>query len=220
MRLLKAVLLTKKADKMTDTKRLKLQQARLRELISYAVQNSPYFERLYADVDENTPLFQLPITNKAEMMVNFDYWMTDREITRKKVDAFMADINNVGKKIEGKYLVYCTSGSTGNPCIILYDDTTINVSSAIGVLRSFARKQDMKAFLKSGRKNMALFADNGFYLGCNSVRYQLRKMPWKKSTMRTYDVRNTQGDICAVLNKFKPAMIGSYPTALELLADE
>ena len=46
---------------------------------------------------------------------------------------------------------------------------------AIGVLRSFARKRDMSAFLKSGGKTMALFADNGFYLGCGSVRYNLKQ---------------------------------------------
>ena len=53
-------------------------------------------------------------------------------------------------------MVYTTSGSTGNPCIVLYDETTINVSSAISVLRSFAGKQDMKAFIKQGKKNVVL----------------------------------------------------------------
>ncbi len=76
--LLKAMALTYKADKMTDCERTKLQQKRLRELIAYAKNNSPYFARLYQDVDENTPLSELPPTNKIALMEHFDEWMTDR----------------------------------------------------------------------------------------------------------------------------------------------
>lgn len=218
--LFKAMALTKKADKMTEKERQDLQQKRLQELIAYVKANSPYFAKLYQDLDETMPLSSFPATNKVEMMSHFDEWMTDRSITREKVDGFMSDTSNVGTKLDGKYLVYSTSGSTGNPCIVLYDDTTINVSSAIGVLRSYARKEDMSAFLKSGKKTMALFADNGFYLGCGSVKYNLKKMPWKKNKMKTFDVRKPTSEIVNVLNEYQPSMIGCYPTAMELLASE
>lgn len=218
--LLEAIYLTHKADKMTNEQRHDLRQQRLKELIAYAKANSPYFAELYRDTDENTPLSALPVTNKAAMTANLDRWLTDRRLTRDMIERFMSDASNVGRKLCGKYLVYTTSGSTGTPCIVLYDDTTINVSSAIGVLRSFARKEDMKAFIKSGGKTLALFADNGFYLGCGSVRYNLRKMPWKKAQMKTCDVRKPTEEIVEVLNGFQPSMIGCYPTALELLASE
>ena len=218
--LIQAMALTKKADSMTPEQRNALQQKRLRELVKYAKANSPYFAEAYKDVDENTPLTSLPVTNKATMMENFDRWMTDRSITREKVDAFMSDLSNVGKKLDGKYLVYTTSGSTGNPCIVLYDDSTVNVSSAIGVLRSFARPEDMTAFMKAGKKTLALFADNGFYLASGSVKYNLRKMPWKKKHMKTCEVRKPTAEIVSFLNDYQPSMVGCYPTALEVLAAE
>lgn len=218
--LLKALALTKRADRMGNSERVALQQKRLKELISYVKVNSPYFAALYEHIDENAPLSALPVTNKKEMMIHFDQWMTDRSITKAKVEHFMSDISNVGTKLDGKYLVYTTSGSTGNPCVVLYDESTINVSSAIGVIRSFARKEDMTAFIKSGKKTIALFADNGFYLGCGSVRYNLRKMPWKKNVMKTFEVRKPTDEIVNVLNEFQPSMIGCYPTAMEVLADE
>lgn len=218
--LFKAMALTNKADKMTDKERLELQQNRLRELITYVKENSPYFSKLYKEIDVNAPLSAFPATNKLDLMAHFDEWMTDREVTKEKIDHFMSDVSNVGTKFEGKYLVYSTSGSTGNPCIVLYDDTTINVSSAIGVSRSFARKQDMKKFMKHGKKTMALFADDGFYLGCGSVKFNLRKMPWKKNKMKTCDVRKPMQEIVNTLNEFQPSMLGSYPTALELIASE
>lgn len=218
--LLKAMYLTHKAEKMAVKKRKALQQKRLQELVSYAKANSPYYAELYKEIGENFELTDLPVTNKVEMMEHFEQWMTDRSITKEKVNDFMADLSNVGRKMDGKYLVYTTSGSTGNPCIVLYDETTINVASAIGVLRSFARKEDMKAFIKQGKKNVALFAEGGFYLASGSVKYNLRKMPWKKKMMKSYDVRNKTQDIVDMLNEYQPTMIGSYPTALELLAYE
>ena len=218
--LLNALALIRTADKMTEKERYHLQQRRLKEFITYVKGKSPYFATLYKSADENTPLSALPATNKTEMMAHFDEWLTDRNITIDKIDSFMSDLSNVGRKLDGKYLVYTTSGSTGKPCIMLYDDTTINISSAIGVLRSFARKQDMKAFLKSGGKTIALFADNGFYLGCGSVRYNLRRMPWKKRKMKTCDVRKPIPEIVDLLNDFQPSMIGSYPTFMEILASE
>jgi len=218
--LLKAMALIRKADRMTDQERLVLQQSRLKELIAYVKENSPYFSELYKGIDKSAILSALPTTNKAGMKAHFDEWLTDRTITKEKVDSFMSDLSNVGRKLDGKYLVYTTSGSTGNPCIVLYNDTTINVSSAIGVSRSFARKQDMKRFMRHGGKTIALFADNGFYLGCGSVRYNLRKMPWKKNKMKTCDVRKPMQDIVSMLNEFQPSMIGSYPTTLELVTLE
>lgn len=218
--LLKAMYLTYKAMGMPKNERIGLQQRRLQDLISYAKANSPYYAELYKEIGEEFSLTDLPVTNKADMMEHFDQWMTDRSITRKRVDEFMSDISNVGRKMDGKYLVYTTSGSTGNPCIVLYDETTINVSSAISVLRSFARKQDMKAFTKQGKKNVALFAEGGFYLASGSVKYNMQKMPWKKKVMKSFDVRKKTQDIVDMLNEYQPTMIGSYPTALELLAYE
>lgn len=218
--LLKALWLVHKADRMTDAKRLELQQSRFAELISYVRENSPYFSKLYEGINSTALLSNFPATNKTQLMEHFNDWLTDRSITKEKVELFMSDVSNIGKELGGNYLVYSTSGSTGLPCLVLYDKTSINVSSAIGVLRSFARKEDMSAFMKSGKKTLALFADDGFYLGCGSVKYNLRKMPWKKNRMKTLDVRKPISEIVTILNDYQPSMIGCYPTAMELLAAE
>ena len=43
-------------------------------------------------------------------------------------------------------MVFTTSGSTGNPLVTLCDDTTNNVMGGIAACRSYARKEDLKAF--------------------------------------------------------------------------
>ena len=63
-----------------------------------------------------------------EMMKHFDNWVTDRNINLKRVEEFTSDIENVGRMIDNKYLIFKTSGSTGNPATLLYDKRNIDVS--------------------------------------------------------------------------------------------
>ena len=110
----KALYLTHRADKMTDAARMALQQSRLRELIAYAKENSPYFSALYREVNEDTPLDTLPVTNKAEMTEHFDAWMTDRAITRKKVDAFKRG-QKAGRQIPGLHNLRLNGNALHHP---------------------------------------------------------------------------------------------------------
>ena len=218
--ILQAIRLTARADRMTPEERRSLQQQRLRKLLAYVRENSPYLKEKYQDIPADAPLTAYPPSCKQEMMENFDRWMTDPAVTKAGVDAFMADLDNVGRKYLKKYLVYTTSGSTGNPCIALYDDSANNVNAAVGIRRSFARKEDFRKFLRSGGKTMGLFADKGFFLATGSVRANLRKMPWKKRQMMTFEVRKPVEEIVEVLNRAQPSMLGCYPSALQLIARE
>ena len=218
--MISAILKTRQAGTLPAQSRRMLQQQRLQAMLRHVRENSPYLSEKYKDIPADAPLSAYPSSTKQEMMENFDRWMTDPAITRAGVDAFMSDLNNVGRKYLGKYLVYTTSGSTGNPCIALYDSSANNVNAAIGMTRSFARPEDFKRFMKSGGRTMGLFADNGFFLATGSVRANLRKMPWKKKQMQTFEVRKPIGEIVAALNKAQPSMLGCYPSALQLIARE
>ncbi len=218
--LLEAIYLVSRYPKLSKDEKQALQQKRLYSLVSYARQHSPYFQRLYRNLPEHAPLTQLPPTNKVTLMEHFDEWLTDRTVTLELVQRFMQDPDHIGRKLNGKYLIFTTSGSTGNPSILLADHTTNSVMGAINMLRAYARKEDMKAFLRRGGKTAGVYATNGFYLGYGSVRYRQLQAPWKKRQMMVTSVLNPLPQIVEELNRFQPAMLGGYPTALELLIDE
>ena len=90
----------------------------------------------------------------------------------------------------------------------------------IAACRSYARKEDLKAFLKRGKKSIGVFADEGFYLGNSSIRSRLRSMPWKKKQMAVSSALYPIPRIVEQLNKFQPDMLGGYPSNLELLIEE
>lgn len=215
----KALAMTCRAGRMTPGERKELAQKRLKELAAYAGQNSPYYGRLYKGLPEDWKLTDLPTVNKVDLMAHFDMWLTDRTVTEEAVNSFMEDRENIGRLMDGKYLIFTTSGSTGSPLVVLYDKTCMNISSALSVLRAYARKEDLSAFIKKGKRTASIFAE-GFYLGSGSVKYQLRRMPWKKGMMMNLDVRTPTAEIVEKLNRFSPVMLGGYPSGLELLADE
>lgn len=220
MSLISAMLKTYKANNLGRDKIKKLQQKRLKKLVKYAKENSPYFRELYKDIDVNCnfKLEDLPVTNKIEMMKHFDTYVTDRNVTMKRVEEYTSNIDNVGRMLDNKYLIFKTSGSTGNPATILYDKQNIDVASAVAAFRTFARKEDFKRFMKNGKRTAGVFANYGFYLACGMSRYLSLQMP-KRNTKITIDVNAPEEQIIQELNNFKPSMLSGYPSNLAVLAD-
>ncbi|MCR5121187.1 MAG: phenylacetate--CoA ligase family protein [Ruminococcus sp.] len=218
MSLLSEMIKTYRGGGLSSEEIKELQRKRLVKLASFARVNSPYYRELYKNIPENFSLGDLPPTSKPEMMANFDNFVTDSRITMKRIEEFTADIDNVGRMIDGKYLIFKTSGSTGNPAVVLYDKSAIDVSSAVAAFRTFARQEDLKAFMKNGKKTAGVFANYGFYLACGMSRYLSLKMPRRKTKI-TVDVNAPEEQIVKELNDFAPAMLSGYPSNLALLAD-
>ena len=218
--ILKAMKLCRDYEKMNPEQRKKLQTQRLQEIVHYAKENSPYYKELYRDIPDTFNLNDLPPTNKKTLMENWDNWVCDSDLTLDKVEKFMEDKKNIGAKLNGEYLIFTTSGSTGNPLVAVYDKTANNIMGGISAVRSFTRKEDLLAFIKRGGKSIGVFADEGFYLGNSSIRTRLCSMPWKRKQLAVSSALYPIPQIVEQLNTFQPAMLGGYPSNLELLIDE
>ncbi|MCR5249726.1 MAG: AMP-binding protein [Lachnospiraceae bacterium] len=218
MGLLDKMMKTRGGDRWPREKIEAVQRKRLNELVGFARKKSPFYRRLYAGIPETFSLADLPAVSKPEMMVHFDEVMTDQNITMKRIDAFTQDLDHIGRMIDGRYLIFKTSGSTGNPAVVLYDAGNVDVSSAVAAFRTFAREEDLKKFMKHGKRTAGVFADYGFYLACGMSRYLQLKMPHQKTKI-TVDVNAPEAEIIKQLNEFQPAMLSGYPSNLALLAD-
>jgi phenylacetate-CoA ligase len=109
---------------------LQAHQARaLHQLRQYVYAHSPFYRRFHRGLADR-PLHELPILTKAVLMEHFDEVVTDRTIRLRDVEAYLA----AGGGLEpflGRYVVNCTSGSTGRRGIFLASDaewTTILAS--------------------------------------------------------------------------------------------
>ena len=219
MGLIRAMIRTRRGSELSREALAKLQQRRLNELVRYAREHSPYYRQLYSGVGERFCLEDLPVTSKPEMMADLDRVFTDRRVTKARIDRFMEDPDHIGRMLDGKYLIFKTSGSTGSPATVLYDKGCVDVCSAVAALRTFARREDLRAFLRHGKKTAGVFADHGFYLACGMSRYLQLKMP-RRQTKITVDVNAPEAEIVRTLNEFGPAMLSGYPSNLALLAED
>ena len=218
--LLKGVILCARFQKLSAVAKQEIRQHRLETLLSYARKNSPYYMQLYRELPVHASFFDLPPVNKRDLMEHFDDWVTDRNVKLSDVQAFMQDLDNVGRKFRKRWLVFSTSGSTGNPLILLADNTTNNVMGAINTTRAFSQPDTLKKLFARGGKSIGVFATGGFYLSNGTIRSRLLAMPWKKRQMALSSALLPIPEIVEQLNAFQPAMLGGYPSHLELLIEE
>jgi hypothetical protein len=67
---------------------MRLVENRLHELVDYARIHSPYLSERYRELPENYSLSDLPIIEKADMIANFDDYVTDPEVHLTEVEAY------------------------------------------------------------------------------------------------------------------------------------
>src|SRR5690606_18988147 len=103
MGLLKALRLTHRAQALTKEQLHQLQQKRLMRLVQHARQHSPYFAKRLLPISGPMQLPELPITHKKELIANFDDWLTDRSVSKRDVERFMKNPDNIGRKLNGRY---------------------------------------------------------------------------------------------------------------------
>ena len=215
-----AFLTSRKAKKMPKETLRMLQEERLQNLIQYARANSALYKEKYTGLPGKPSLGLLPPVSKKELMSRFDEWITNPSVNLKDVQAFIQNTDNIGRPFRKKYLVATTSGSTGVPAVFLYDQNNLNVMDALAVTRSVAYKGIMMKLIKVGGKSAAVYATGGHYLGIASVRYKQYKNPLKAKQFAVFSVLSPIPEIVQKLNDFQPALLGGYPTALELLIPE
>jgi phenylacetate-coenzyme A ligase PaaK-like adenylate-forming protein len=207
-------------DRADDEGRSLTGRRRLEALLATARERSPFYAERCANRPTDAGLEAFPPVTKEELMARFDDWLTDPSVRLEDVRRFMSDRRNIGKALGGRYTPFATSGSTGSPAIVLYDRRAMSVFLALGAIRSLPRRADLLAMARTGRRTAGLYASGGFYLSGGSMQGVQTRFPWKKRQLRLVSVLEPLASIVRELNDFQPALLGGYPSALELLIDE
>ncbi|HVE50215.1 MAG TPA: phenylacetate--CoA ligase family protein [Casimicrobiaceae bacterium] len=193
-------------------------ERRLEGLLRFARANSPFYRRAWSHLPEDVPkLRDVPVTAKAELMAKFDDWATDRRVTRASVRSFIDDRSRIGQRFLDRYIVWKSSGTTGEPGIYVQDEHALHVYDASLAAQLATADLAARCFagtmLQGGRA--ALIAATGDHFASIASWQRLAR-----SNARAYSVMEPLGALVAKLNAFKPAFIASYPTLLMLLAEE
>lgn len=216
--------MTWKARKAGPEEIRSLQMQRLNEVVHYAREHSKIYTGLYRDLPETiTDLSQLPVVSKAELMPRFEDWVTDPAVRLAELEDFIHDPEKIGQAYQGKYTVCTTSGTTGQPAILLQDPATMTLMGSLNILRAmpaWINGGQLMKIIGAGMKTAAVWATGGHFLGITMMKRQILQKPARARSMKIFSVLTPLPEIVAGLNKFQPAMLNGYATAVLLLAQE
>lgn len=200
------------------------QQARLADLVAFARARSPYYRSLYRHLPERVAdVRPLPPVTKRELMAHFDEWVTNPSVTRDSVDAFLADKSLIGHSYLGRYMVWTTSGSTGEPAILVQDRRMLAVLDALRygrALPTLLTPHDLWKILRGRGRAAALLVTGGHYGAIALLQREFMRHSWRARITRVFSVLSPLSEIVQGLNAFRPVLIGGYATAVALLAQE
>src|SRR5438132_2570099 len=154
----------------------RLQRRRLRRLVRHAVKHSPFYGEKYRGVKlQDVDLEDLPPTNKTELMANFDRLVTNPAVRRKDLEQFIHGPENLGKYFIGRYAVSHTSGSQGQPMLIVQEPRHLELLFALQMTRGNAAmagpvRETLRRWFRPARL-AAVSMRPGFYPSAASFAY-------------------------------------------------
>jgi phenylacetate-coenzyme A ligase PaaK-like adenylate-forming protein len=196
---------------------------RLHMLLMHARANSPFYQRHYAHLPAGIPaLTDLPPVTKHQLMGSFDDWVCDPAVTLTGVREFVADTTRIGMPYLGRYFVCTSSGTTGQPGIFVHDGHACRVYHAMSYpmdLAWLSGRQWLHLLTRHARWAVVV-GTGGHFAGEGWIRYLNRRHWWRRRNWKAFSLQLPLDQLVSELNAFQPAIVTSYPSALEVLATE
>jgi phenylacetate-CoA ligase len=196
----------------------RLRAQRLARLIETALRDSPLYARRARGAQQ---LADFEPVGKTELMQHFDDWATDRRITREGVENHLRSAD-VADAWLGRYLVWTSSGTTGQPGIFVQDAASLAAYDAIDALRlrgSTAFTQSALGLWGLGRRFAYVGALGGHYAGHVSLQ-RLRRIvpaPWTPQ-VEMFSVLEPLEQLAEQLQALQPDVLITYPSCAVALA--
>ena len=191
-------------------------------LVRFARKQSPVYRDAFRGLAEGgLDSTRFPVMTKRALMSRFDDWVTDPAIKRSGVEAFLKDRHHIGDRYLGRYVIWKSSGTSGEPGIYVQDDDALGVYDALIAVQLASPyligNCAWGSIVKGGRA--ALVAATGdHFASIASWERVSRGSPGLAA--RGFSVMLPLHRLVDELNDYQPAFLASYPTMLALLAEE
>lgn len=206
--------------RMPPERVLALQQRRLRRLLRDAVKHSAFFREKYRGIDvEQCPLAEIPTTTKHELMAHFDDAVTNPQVRRTVLERFIDDPDNSGRLFLDRYAVSHTSGSQGQPLLIVQDRLGLDLLFGFQMTRGNSDYgvgpiQAVHRFFSPVR--LAVIASKRGFVPSASAWQHAPPALQRYANILFFSASDP--DLVNKLNQFQPSVLTGYPSALESLA--
>ena len=195
------------------------QSSRLAVLLEAARRGSPlYRERL--PHGGTASLDAVPPVGKGELMQRFDDWVCDPRLRLGALRDFVADPARIGEAFEGEFVVWESSGSSGEPALFVQDAKTMAVYDALEAWRRPSRWQRWLDPWYVGERVAFIGATDGHFASTVSIERLRRLHPGFAASLRGFSFLQPLATLVEQLNRDRPTIVATYPTAALLLAEE
>jgi phenylacetate-coenzyme A ligase PaaK-like adenylate-forming protein len=198
------------------------QQQRLAALLRAAARGSALYRQILRGRDAATMrLQQLPTLSKAELMAAFDDWVCDPVLELDALRRFTADRSRIAEPFAGRYVVWESSGSSGEPGMFVQDAAAMAVYDALeGMRRTLMRPPADALDPWLGGCIVFVGAIDGHFASTVSVQRLRRLNPLMAGRLRTVSFLQPLHEQVAALRALAPDVVATYPSAALLLAEE
>lgn len=159
---------------------------------------------------------------KRELMTKFDHWVTDPRLVLPALRAFLGDPTAIGQPFDGQWIVWESSGSSGEPGVFVQDAAAMAVYDALEGLRR-PPLQPLRRWFDPwclGERIAFVGATQGHFASTVSMRRLARLQPAFPQRLRCFDFLQPLPALAAELAEFAPTVLATYPSAALLLAGE
>jgi phenylacetate-CoA ligase len=211
------------AASRADAQALAQRQAhRLAALLQAAARGSPLYRRILAGRDPaRIALADLPPMGKPELMGRFDDWVADPRLRLADLRRFTADPARIGEPVLGRYCVWESSGSSGEPGIFVQDPAALAVYELLEMLRRrllqpLRRAMDPWGF---GERFAFVGATTGHFASTAWLRRLASRVPWGGSRLQLHSFLQPPDALIAKLHAQAPTVLATYPSVAWTLAE-
>ncbi|WP_440991973.1 phenylacetate--CoA ligase family protein [Haloarchaeobius baliensis] len=213
-----------RANRVTADEIASRRRRRLESLLEFVIRQSRFYRRHYEDVDRPiTELESLPPVTKRMLMAQFDDVVTDTAVTRGDVEAFMQQRSNIGRRFQGRYPVWTTSGTTGDPGVFLQDERAMTAADAVSDRWTFPvllAPRTLRRFLGHDFRIAEIAVSGGHFAAASGVAMFRREHAFLRDRLELFSPTRPLPELVTALDEFDPALLIGYGTVLVELARE
>jgi len=195
---------------------------RLRRLLEVAVERSPLYREWLGPQGARAALEDLPVVRKAELMTRFDDWVTDPALRIDELRRFIDDPANIARPYLGRYLVWESSGSSGQPGVFVQDAAAMAVYDALQTLRR-PQTRPLARAIDPGYwgERIAFVGATGGHFASIVAATRLRALnPAFKTALHTVSFMQPLPALVRAIDDIAPTILTTYPSTALLLAQE
>jgi phenylacetate-CoA ligase len=203
-----------------------VQAARWRRLLQAARAGTPLYRERLRGLPDDAPPSAVPPVGKGELMARFDEAVADPRLRLAALREFTADPGRIGQAFLGEYMVWESSGTSGEPAVFVQDAAALAVYDMLELMRP---GPPVPWRLAGGWPPDPWGLDvryafvgvlGGHFASQVSVQRLRALNPWAASRVRCFSILEPLPRLLERLQAWAPQVLATYPTMATVLADQ